>query len=78
VPVACGEVAVFPGDIMVGDGEGVVAIPAHLAAQVAEQAAEMERKEEFILQRIRAGASLVGTYPPDEATMAEYEKSKRG
>lgn len=78
VPVGCGEVAVFPGDIMVGDGEGVVAIPAHLAAQVAEQAAEMERKEEFILQRIRAGASLVGTYPPDEATMAEYEKSKKG
>lgn len=77
VPVGCGEVAVFPGDIMVGDGEGVVAIPAHLAEQVAEQAAEMERKEAFILGKIRGGASLVGTYPPDEATMAEYERSKQ-
>jgi regulator of RNase E activity RraA len=74
VPIGCGEVAVFPGDIIVGDAEGVVVIPPHLAADVAIAAAEMERKEEFILERIRAGASLVGTYPPNEELMAEFRR----
>ena len=49
VPIACGGVAVFPGDIIVGDGEGVVVVPAHLAAEVATAAAEQERFEEFLL-----------------------------
>ena len=73
VPIACGGVAVFPGDILVGDGEGVVVIPAHLAAEVAIEAEDMEEKERFITEKIRAGASIVGTYPPDEQTLAEYE-----
>ncbi|HJP33920.1 MAG TPA: ribonuclease activity regulator RraA [Candidatus Latescibacteria bacterium] len=77
VPVGCGEVAVFPGDIIVGDAEGVVVIPAHLADDVAAAAEEMESKEEFILARIRAGASLVGTYPPDEETLKQYERRDR-
>ena len=77
VPVGCGEVAVFPGDITVGDAEGVVVIPAHLADDVAAAAEEMESKEEFILARIRAGASLVGTYPPDEETLRQYERRDR-
>ena len=71
-----GEVAVFPDDIIVGDEEGVVVVPAHLAAEVAEAAAEMELKEAFLLEKISAGASIVGTYPPDEATLAEYEAWK--
>lgn len=77
VPVACGGVAVFPGDIVVGDGEGVVVMPAHLAGEVAHEAAEQELKEEFILEKIQAGASLVGTYPPDEATVKEFEAWRR-
>ena len=76
VPIACGGVAVFPGDVLVGDGEGVVVIPAHLAEAVAIEAAEMEEKERFIAEKIRAGASIVGTYPPDEQTLAEYQASK--
>jgi regulator of RNase E activity RraA len=72
VPVACGGVAVFPGDVIVGDQEGVVVIPAQLAQEVASEAAEMEEKERFIMEKIRAGASIVGTYPPDEETLAEY------
>jgi regulator of RNase E activity RraA len=78
VPIACGGVAIFPDDVIVGDGEGVVVIPRHLAAQVAEQAAEMETREKFIMDKIRNGASLVGTYPPDEKTLAEYEARKHG
>ena len=77
VPIACGDVAVYPGDIIVGDEEGVVVVPAHLAEQVAQTAAEMEEKEIFITEKIQSGASIVGVYPPDEKTLAEYEEWKR-
>ena len=77
VPIACGDVAVYPGDIIVGDEEGVVVVPAHLADQVAQTASEMEKKEVFITEKIQAGASIVGVYPPDEKTLAEYEEWKR-
>ena len=77
VPIGCGGVAVFPGDIVVGDGEGVLVVPAHLAEWVAREAVEQEEREEFIREKIRAGASLVGTYPPDERTMAEFAEWKR-
>ena len=74
LPVGCGGVAVFPGDIMVGDDEGVVAIPRHIADQVALEAALQEHREDFLLEKIRSGASLLGTYPPDDETAAEYEE----
>jgi regulator of RNase E activity RraA len=73
VPIGCGGVAVYPGDVLVGDAEGVIVIPRHLARQVAEEAAAQEHREAFILERVRAGAGLAGTYPPDEQTQAEYE-----
>jgi regulator of RNase E activity RraA len=76
-PIGCGGVAVFPGDIIVGDGEGVVVIPRRLAAEVAELAAAQEEKEDFIMARVQNGASIVGTYPPDEQTLAEYEAWKQ-
>lgn len=76
VPVACAGVAVFPGDIVVGDEEGVVVIPRHLAAEIARPAAEQEDLERFVLERIEGGAALPGTYPPNEATLAEYERWK--
>ena len=74
VPIACGGVPVYPGDIMVGDDEGVVVIPAHLAQEVAQDAAEQELFEAFVLERIEGGAALAGTYPPNEATRAAFEK----
>ena len=76
VPVACGEVAVLPGDIIVGDSEGVVVVPSKLAQETAKRAIEMERKEEFIYQKISSGSSIVGTYPPNEKTLEEYENWK--
>ena len=72
VPIACGGVAIYPGDLIVGDEEGVVVIPPHLAEEVAVEAEEMELKERFILEKIRRGASIVGNYPPNESTLAEY------
>ena len=78
VPVACAGVAVFPGDILVGDAEGVVVIPRHLAPQIAAPAAEQEALERFLLAKIEAGAPLPGIYPPNEATLAEYEACRSG
>ena len=77
VPIACAGVPVFPGDIIVGDAEGVVVIPRHLAAEIAEPAANQEALEQFILQKVEGGAALPGTYPPNEQTLAEYETWKQ-
>jgi regulator of RNase E activity RraA len=76
LPIACGGVAVFPGDALVGDGDGVIVIPRHLAAEAAARALEQERRERFILGKVQGGASIVGVYPPDAETLAEYERSK--
>jgi regulator of RNase E activity RraA len=74
VPIGCAEVAVYPGDVMVGDEEGVVCIPAHLAAAVAEAAAQQDDLERFIQREIESGKPLRGTYPPDEDTLARYHE----
>ncbi len=72
VPIGCGGVAVYPGDLIVGDADGVVVLPAQLAAEVAAEADAQERMEAWILRRVQDGARLPGTYPPDEATRAAY------
>ena len=72
VPIGCGGVAVYPGDVVVGDDEGVVIVPAHLAEEIARDATEQEKMEAFILEKIEGGVKLGGTYPPNDATKAEY------
>ncbi|MBW6425874.1 ribonuclease activity regulator RraA [Rhizobium sp. XQZ8] len=74
VPIGCGDVAVFPGDILVGDGEGVVVIPAELADEVAAEAVEMTAFEDFVLEEVNGGRSILGLYPPtDEKAAADFE-----
>ena len=63
VPIGCGDVAVWPGDIVVGDDEGVVILPAHLAAELADEAVEMTAFEDFVTEEVGNGASIVGLYP---------------
>jgi regulator of RNase E activity RraA len=75
VPIGCAEVLVIPGDVVVGDGEGVVVLPRHVAMKVAEAGLEQERLERFILGKVRAGAALPGVYPPNEQTLVEYRAS---
>jgi regulator of RNase E activity RraA len=77
LPISCGGVAVYPGDILVGDGDGVIVIPRHLATQVANDTIEMERFETFVLEEVRDGASIRGIYPPtDLETLVRFEKWK--
>ena len=77
VPIGCGEVLVMPGDIMVGDGDGVVCVPRAVADKIAAAGTEQEELEAFVLAKIQAGASLRGTYPPGPETRAEFEAAKR-
>jgi len=76
VPIGCGGVAVYPGDLIVGDADGIVVVPAHLAEDVARDADEQETLETFVLTRIQDGARLPGTYPPNAETRAAYEAWK--
>ena len=73
VPIGCGDVAVFPGDVMVGDGEGVIVIPAHLAAEIAAEAIEMTAFEDFVTEQVMAGRSIIGLYPAtDEQARSDF------
>jgi len=72
LPIACAEVPIYPGDIIVGDRDGVVCIPRHLAEEIAHDALEQEQLEDFILMKIESGSPLRGTYPPDEQTLKAY------
>jgi regulator of RNase E activity RraA len=73
LPIACGDVPVFPGDVLVGDAEGVVVIPRDLADEVARDGAEQEQLESWILKEVKAGKGTLGLYPPDDETRARYQ-----
>jgi regulator of RNase E activity RraA len=68
----------MPGDVIVGDAEGVVVIPAKMAEEVAHDAYEQELREEFFQQKVANGASILGVYPPNEETLAEFESWRQG
>jgi regulator of RNase E activity RraA len=66
VPIGCGDVAVFPGDIMVGDDDSVIVIPAEIADEIADEAVEMTAYEDFVVERVKAGHTIIGLYPATE------------
>lgn len=73
VPIGCGDAPVFPGDVVVGDGEGVVVIPAAIAGEIANEAVEMTAFEDFVTEEVRKGRSILGLYPPtDEAARTDF------
>jgi regulator of RNase E activity RraA len=76
VPIGCAGVAVYPGDILVGDRDGVVVVPRALASEIAGPAFEQEQLEAYLHKRIRAGEALWGVYPPSEQTVAEYRAAR--
>ena len=80
VPIGCGDAPVWPGDVVVGDGEGVVVIPAHLADEIADEATEMTAFEDFVTERVQEGQSILGLYPPTDErnrdAFAAWRKAK--
>ena len=60
------------GDLLVGAEKGIVVVPHHLAAEVAQPAADQEDLERFIQEKVAGGAVLRGTYPPNDQTLEEY------
>ncbi|WP_410218042.1 ribonuclease activity regulator RraA [Paracoccus sp. (in: a-proteobacteria)] len=72
-PIACGDAPVFPGDVMLGDGDGVMVIPGHLADEIADECTGMESYEDFVLEQVNAGAGIIGLYPAtDEDNLTKY------
>ncbi|MBT6094921.1 MAG: ribonuclease activity regulator RraA, partial [Rhodospirillaceae bacterium] len=72
-PIGCGDVAVFPGDIIVGDQEGVVVIPLHMVDNVAHEATEMTAFEDFVTEQVHAGEAVIGLYPAtSEKSQADF------
>jgi regulator of RNase E activity RraA len=80
VPIGCGDAPVFPGDVIVGDAEGVVVIPAHLADEIAAEAVEMTAFEDFVTEEVAKGRSILGLYPATdpqaERDFAAWRKAK--
>ncbi len=72
-PIGCGDAPVFPGDVILGDGDGVMVIPAHLADEIADEAFEMTAFEDFVTEQVGKGRSILGLYPPtDDQTLVDF------
>jgi regulator of RNase E activity RraA len=73
VPIGCGDAPVWPGDVVVGDADGCVVIPAHLADEIADEAVEMTAFEDFVTEKVQEGRSILGLYPAtDEKTRTDF------
>ena len=79
-PIGCGDAPVFPGDVIVGDGDGVIVLPAHLADELAEEAVEMTAFEDFVAEQVLGGRTILGLYPATEertrTDFAAWRKAK--
>ena len=74
MPIGCGDAPVWPGDIVVGDAEGVVIIPANIADEIAIEATEMTAFEDFVTAKVLEGRSIFGLYPPtDPQSKVDFE-----
>jgi regulator of RNase E activity RraA len=74
VPIACGDAPVWPGDVIVGDADGCIVVPAHLADEIADEAVEMTAFEDFVTEKVHEGRSIMGLYPPtDPQSKADFE-----
>jgi regulator of RNase E activity RraA len=73
-PIACGGVAVLPGDVILGDGDGIAVIPVRYVRQIADEGWEKERLEVYIRSQVEQGVSTFVAYPPTEEFMAQYRE----
>ena len=78
VPVSCGDAPVFPGDVLLGDNDGVMVIPAHLVEEIADECLGMESFEDFVLEQVLDGATIIGLYPATkDETLQKYEEWRK-
>lgn len=73
VAIACGGCAVVPGDILVGDADGVVVIPAEIVAEVADAALAQEEQDGWIADRVAEGHPIAGLFPMNPEWKRKYE-----
>jgi len=73
-PVGCAGVAIYPHDVIVGDGEGVVVIPQHLVQEIADEAAANADYEQFAAAHVRNGRSIFGLFPATDESKQEYQQ----
>lgn len=77
-PIGCGDVAVFPGDFIVGDDDGVMVIPGEIADEVADECLQMTLFEEFVMEKVQEGMAIIGLYPlTDEKLKKEFDNWKQ-
>jgi regulator of RNase E activity RraA len=76
-PIDCGGVADIPGDVLMGDSDGVVVIQAAQAEEVVCDGGKQERLETFLKQRVAGSHLTTGTYPPNLGTLQAYEVWKK-
>ncbi|MFD5866157.1 fumarylacetoacetate hydrolase family protein [Agromyces sp. NPDC127015] len=76
VTIACGGAAVQPGDVIVGDGDGVLVIPAAIAAEVAAEAAAQEAEDAWVAEQVAGGASVDGLFPMNAEWRARFEATR--
>jgi regulator of RNase E activity RraA len=69
VPISCGGAPVFPGDIMLGDHDGVLVIPWHVVEEIVVECVDMEIYEDFVLEEVHKGAPIIGLYPCTDAAL---------
>ena len=78
VTVACGGAAVQPGDVVVGDGDGVLVIPPALVAEVLAEAEAQEAADAWVAQQVAAGHPVDGLFPMNATWRARYEAETAG
>ncbi len=78
VPIGCGDAPVWPGDVVLGDAEGVIIIPAELADEIAEEAVEMTAFEDFVTEEVQKGRSIIGLYPAThDQTLTDFAEWRK-
>jgi regulator of RNase E activity RraA len=77
VPIGCGDAPVFPGDVIVGDADGVIVIPSGIAADIAREAVAMTVYEDFVVDMVSQGRSIIGLYPMTDPSIKDVFENWR-
>jgi regulator of RNase E activity RraA len=73
VPIGCVGVAVYPGDVLIGDRDGLLVIPRALATEIGEQDYEQEQIEAVVSKKIHAGEPLWGKFPARRGAQGQVQ-----